>query len=75
MQISELASGDRVKLVSYGDTPLQYKRRLMSLGLTSGVEFKVIRIAPFGCPLQIEVRGTSLSLRKDEANQLVLEQL
>jgi ferrous iron transport protein A len=75
MQIEELAPGDRVQLVDFGATALQYRRRLLSLGLTYGVEIKVIRVAPLGCPIQIEVRGTSLLLRKEEASQLVLERV
>ena len=43
---------------------------LLSLGITPGVELAVIRVAPLGCPIQIEVRGTSLTLRKEEACQL-----
>jgi ferrous iron transport protein A len=75
MQIKELVQGDRVRLVDFGSTPLQYRRRLLSLGLTCGVEFSVVRVAPLGCPIQIEVRGTSLALRKNEAGQLVLERI
>ncbi|MCL5271882.1 MAG: ferrous iron transport protein A [Gammaproteobacteria bacterium] len=75
MNISELIPGDRVRLVDFGATDLQYRRRLLSLGVTRGVEFFVVRIAPMGCPVQIEVRGTSLTLRKEEAGQLILERL
>lgn len=75
MQITELRQGDRVRLVDFGATDMQYRRRLLSLGVTRGVEFAVVRIAPLGCPVQIEVRGTSLTLRKEEASQLVLERL
>jgi ferrous iron transport protein A len=75
MQIKELVQGDRVRLVDFGSTESQYRRRLLSLGLTRGVEFSVIRTAPLGCPIQIEVRGTFLTLRKEEANQLILEHL
>ncbi len=75
INISELVCGDKVRLVDFGATDLQYRRRLLSLGITRGVEFAVIRIAPLGCPVQIEVRGTSLSLRKEEAGQLILERL
>ncbi|KZX34064.1 iron transporter FeoA [Legionella pneumophila] len=75
MQISELKQGDKVRLVSFGTTDTQYRRRLLSLGITCGVEFSVVRMAPLGCPVEIEVRGTFLTLRKDEASQLVLEHL
>ncbi|KGP62640.1 iron transporter FeoA [Legionella norrlandica] len=75
MQISDLKQGDRVRLVGFGATDMQYRRRLLSLGITCGIEFSVVRIAPLGCPVQIEVRGTFLTLRKDEASQLILEYL
>lgn len=73
MRITELVKGDRVRLVDFGETELLYRRRLLSLGITPGVELLVIRVAPLGCPIQVEVRGTSLTLRKDEANQLLWE--
>ena len=75
MRITELLPGDRVRLVDFGLTDMQYRRRLLSLGITLGVEFHVIRMAPLGCPVQIEVRGTSLTLRKEEASHLVLERI
>ncbi|KTC91898.1 FeoA family protein [Legionella cincinnatiensis] len=73
VKITELVQGDKVRLTSFGPTDMQYRRRLLSLGVTCGTEFSVVRIAPLGCPIQIEVRGTALTLRKEEANQLVLE--
>ncbi|MGQ9897906.1 MAG: FeoA family protein [Acidobacteriota bacterium] len=42
-------------------------QRLQEMGLTTGVVVKLIRIAPLGDPLEIELRGYRLSLRKDEA--------
>ena len=54
---------------------MQYRRRLLSLGVTCGTELLVVRIAPLGCPIQIEVRGTALTLRKEEASQLILERI
>ena len=73
IKITELVPGDRVRLTSFGTTEMQYRRRLLSLGVICGTEFSVVRVAPLGCPMQIEVRGTSLTLRKEEASQLVLE--
>lgn len=70
MHISELTQGDRVRLVDFGDTAIGYRRRLLSLGITRGVEMSIVRVAPLGCPVQIEVRGTSLTLRKEEAKHL-----
>lgn len=73
--IAELEQGDRVRLLDFGTTAAEYRRKLLSLGVTRGVEFVVVRKAPLGCPLQIEVRGTALTLRKEEANHLVLERV
>ncbi|BCA96755.1 ferrous iron transporter A [Legionella antarctica] len=75
MQIKDLVRGDRVRLVDFGSTESQYRHRLLSLGVTCGVAFSVTRIAPLGCPVQIEVRGTSLTLRKEEASHLILERI
>lgn len=75
MQITELVRGDKVRLVGFGATGSQYRRRLLSLGVTCGVEFSVVRMAPLGCPVQIDVRGTSLTLRKEEASLLILERV
>ncbi|MGL6030507.1 MAG: FeoA family protein [Legionella sp.] len=75
MQITELEPGDTVRLVDFGATEPHYRRRLLSLGVTRGIEFTVVRIAPLGCPVQIDVRGTSLTLRKHEAGHLLLERL
>ena len=75
VQITELEQGDKVRLIDFGLTQSPYRRRLLSLGVTRGVEFSVVRRAPLGCPIQIEVRGTSLTLRKEEASHLVLERV
>lgn len=75
MQSSELVPGDKVRLIDFGDTNLVYRRKLLSLGVTRGVEALIVRKAPLGCPLQIEVRGTSLTLRKEEARHLQWERV
>ena len=45
------------------------------MGLTPGAELTVKRIAPMGDPVEISVRGCSLSLRKAEADALLVEKL
>ncbi len=49
------------------------KRRIMDMGVTPGVEIKVIKAAPLGDPIEVNVRGYELSLRKDEAAQIQVE--
>ena len=75
IKITDLTQGDRVRLVDFGQTDVLYRRRLLALGVTRGVELLVVRVAPLGCPVQVEVRGTSLALRKEEAGHLVWERI
>lgn len=51
----------------------QGRLRLLEMGLTPGVHIKVLRIAAFGGPLDILVRGYQLSLRRDEAALIWLD--
>lgn len=51
----------------------QLRKRILDLGLTCGVEVKLVRIAPLGDPVEIELRGYRLTVRKSEANIVVLE--
>lgn len=50
-----------------------YRRKLLSMGLTPGVLMEVVRVAPMGDPVEVRVRGTSVSLRRDEAAVLEVE--
>ena len=67
---AELACGDKVCLIDFGQTSSVYRQVLLSLGITRGVTIMVTRVAPLGCPIQIEVRGVSLAIRKSEAKYL-----
>ena len=49
------------------------KRRFLDMGITKGVRITVERIAPFGDPIAVRLRGYSLSLRRDEAAKIELE--
>lgn len=75
MNLRDLIPGDRACLVGFGLTDAVFRRRLLSLGVTRGAEICIIRTAPLGCPVQVEIRGTSLTLRKEEARHLEWERL
>lgn len=47
--------------------------RLQEMGLTEGTEFRVVKVAPFGDPIEIELRGYRLCLRRKETDGFVLE--
>ncbi|MHB1360813.1 MAG: FeoA family protein [Rhodocyclaceae bacterium] len=73
--ISELKVGDRAKLAGFTETGRGYRRKLLTMGLTPGAEISITRLAPMGDPVEIRVRGFSLSLRKEEASALNVEKL
>lgn len=50
-----------------------FKRRIMDMGVTKGVEIFVRKVAPFGDPIEVTVRGYELSLRKAEAENILVE--
>jgi ferrous iron transport protein A len=47
-----------------------FRRRLMELGLVPGTRVEVIGVAPLGDPLELLVRGGSLSIRRSEAEDV-----
>ena len=49
------------------------KRRIMDLGLTKGCSIYVRKLAPFGDPVEVTVRGYELSLRKQDAEIIEIE--
>jgi ferrous iron transport protein A len=50
-----------------------FRRRLMEMGLVPGTSIQLVRVAPLGDPLEIEVRGCRLSIRRQEAQAVMLE--
>ncbi len=49
------------------------KRRIMDMGITKGSQIYVRKVAPFGDPVEITIRGYELSLRKDDADCIEME--
>ena len=49
------------------------KRRIMDMGITKGVEIYVRKFAPLGDPMEIMVRGYELSIRKADAEMIIIE--
>jgi len=72
MTLRELKPGQQGKVVSVGSAG-SMKRRIMDMGITPGVEIKVVKVAPLGDPIEVTVRGYQLSLRKDEAQQIEMQ--
>lgn len=66
--------GDTVKVQKLVGTGA-IKRRLMDMGITKGVEIYLRKVAPLGDPLEVTLRGYELSLRKSEAENVLVEEV
>ena len=55
----------------YGEGPV--KRRIMDMGITKGVALQVRKVAPLGDPMELNVRGYELSLRRADAEMIEVE--
>lgn len=49
------------------------KRRIMDMGITKGVEIYIRKVAPLGDPIELNLRGYELSLRKEDAEKIEVE--
>lgn len=67
MFLKDLKPGARGRILSFSKEHPEYRRRLLMLGATPGTQFEVVRVAPLGDPVEIRVRGSFISVRKDEA--------
>jgi ferrous iron transport protein A len=71
-RLSELQPQQRGKVVKVGGSG-PVKRRILDMGLVSGAEVEVVRVAPLGDPIEFTVKGYNLSLRKNEAQEIEVE--
>lgn len=72
ISIRDLKVGEKAQIQGYDSGDKRYRHKLLSMGLTPGAVVELLRIAPLGDPIQINVRGFVLSLRKSEASVLRL---
>lgn len=71
MRLSELKQGERGWIHSFSSSELELK--LMEMGCLPGEEVVVEQVAPLGDPISIRVAGYALSLRKNEAQEIIIE--
>lgn len=70
--LKDVKVGQTVTVVKlHGQGPI--KRRIMDMGLTKGTEVFVRKVAPLGDPIELNVRGYELSIRKDDAANIEVE--
>lgn len=66
LKLNQVRIGRSVRVIRVlGEGAL--RQRILDMGLTKNAEVKVLKMAPFGDPIEITVRGFQLSLRKAEA--------
>lgn len=61
-------------VVKYIDGEGPVRRRLIDMGITPDTTIKVVKIAPFGDPMEVNLRGYKLSLRKEDAKKIILQE-
>jgi ferrous iron transport protein A len=67
--LKQVKVGQSVTVVKlHGEGPV--RRRIMDMGITKGVEIYVRKVAPLGDPIEVNVRGYELSLRKADAEMV-----
>jgi len=70
--LDTLKPGACATVFSVGGEP-RIRRRLLEMGFVSGTSVRVVRLAPLGDPMQIELHGYHISLRRSEARSIVVE--
>jgi len=72
MTLRDAQIGQTVKVIKlHGTGPV--KRRIMDMGITKGVEIYVRKVAPLGDPMELNIRGYELSVRKGDAEMIEVE--
>ena len=67
--LKELRPGQVANVVRvHGEGPV--RRRIMDMGITKGVEVRVRKVAPLGDPIELNLRGYELSIRKADAEMI-----
>ncbi len=68
---TDLLPGEQAVIASLGGNPA-LRARLQALGVRPGLRIKVIRRAPWGCPIEVEVRHVHLALRCEDAAAILI---
>ncbi len=70
--LKDIKVGHSARVVKlHGEGPV--RRRIMDMGITKGVEIYVRKVAPLGDPMELNLRGYELSLRKADAEMVEVE--
>lgn len=73
MKLRELKEEDNGVVTGFSSSEASYRQQLLRMGFTKNANFTVVRKAPLGGPIEVEVRGSRVVLRSDEADVLEVE--
>ncbi|MDZ7752794.1 MAG: FeoA family protein [Gammaproteobacteria bacterium] len=73
MTLDDMSVGESGRVAGFAEGTRAYRKKLLAMGLTPGTPFRITRIAPMGDPVELQVRGFKLSLRRAEATALRVE--
>ncbi len=69
MSLDQIRPGEKAVIAAVGGTG-SLRRRLLDMGLTPGTQIFVRKVAPFGDPLELSLRGYELTLRNEDAKKI-----
>ncbi|WP_100753101.1 FeoA family protein [Vibrio salilacus] len=73
MKLSQLQQGQKATIIGFEQLSNDVRKKLMVMGLLPQTPVRLVRRAPMGDPLQVEVRGISLAVRTNIADSIVVE--
>ena len=73
--LSDLKIGQRARVLGLHLDKPEVRRHLLDMGITKGTEILIKKIAPMGDPVDIELRGYELCIRKEEMKNIDVEML
>lgn len=71
--LSKARAGDRCVVLEIAAEQLELKSRLYALGIIPGIALEILRFAPLGDPMQVKVGSSFVSIRKQEANAILVD--
>ena len=75
MTLDQLQVGSKGRIAGFSELETSFRRKLLALGLIPGAQVEVLRVAPMGDPIQVKLRGSTVSLRRSEAKTSLVEAL
>jgi Fe2+ transport system protein FeoA len=73
VSLNTLLPGERGKIRRINHASPRIRQRLLEMGLVNGTQIQLVRFAPMGDPIEVQVRSYRLSLRKLEAEVVMVE--